>query len=258
MIRRLFLLVALAALVACDPPAKAPAPSANRTAIAVPVASETVRVALPVAPPTLARECEVSDRSLDMLVAFEVGSRAAYETRWHRLIVPSKLSGVTGGIGYDYGHQHAEVIRLDWKLHEAVERLAGTAGLTGARAKAALPGLADVSIPWSLARKVFDGTSVIEYCRRARRAFGPEAWDAATDDVRGGLLSLVYNRGASMSGASRLEMRVIRDTCLPARDWPCVARQVRAMSRLWAGTPEGNGLIRRRNEEADLIEGRPS
>jgi GH24 family phage-related lysozyme (muramidase) len=67
-------------------------------------------------------------------------------------------------------------------------------------------------------------------------------------------VSLVYNRGASMRGMTRTEMRVIRDECLPNRDHICIAHNIRSMCRLWEGTPVGPGLCRRRHAEADLAE----
>ena len=68
-------------------------------------------------------------------------------------------------------------------------------------------------------------------------------------------MSLVYNRGASMAGPRNAEKRAIRDVCLPAGDTQCVATELRAMCRLWAGTPNGPGLCARREDEARLAEG---
>jgi GH24 family phage-related lysozyme (muramidase) len=71
----------------------------------------------------------------------------------------------------------------------------------------------------------------------------------------GVLVSLVYNRGTSMTDTSgvpgsRKEMRDIRDAVAAGRitDVPAA---LRAMKRLW---PEGNGLRDRREREAKLFE----
>lgn len=122
------------------------------------------------------------------------------------------------------------------------------------RAVAALArvSVADIRVTWEHAIEVFRDASLIEYCRRARLAFGPAAFDAAPELVQGALVSLVYNRGASMIGPARLEMRHIRDVCLPAGDAACVAAQIRAMTRLWRGSSIEAGMYRRRYAEATL------
>lgn len=202
---------------------------------------------LPAAPPPL-----IDPRAVDLIVAFEVSGRAHYERRLQGVIWPGGASGATWGIGYDGGHQTRIVIADDWAAHAHVERLASTAGIVGERARALLPGLADVRTAWALAHEVFVAASLPVYHARARRAFGAPAFDALPPPASGALVSLVYNRGTSMSGDARREMRAIRDDCLPVADVDCIARELRSMCRLWAGAPNGAGLCRRRHAEADL------
>ena len=76
--------------------------------------------------------------------------------------------------------------------------------------------------------------------------------DALPADAQGALFSLVYNRGTSMTGDSRSEMRAIRDA-VPAGDLQKIADQLRAMKRLWVGKGL-DGLLKRRDAEADLAE----
>ncbi len=52
---------------------------------------------------------------------------------------------------------------------------------------------------------------------------GFEEWPA---DVQGGLVSLVFNRGTSMEGDRRREMRVNRDL-VPQKDVKGIAEQIR-------------------------------
>lgn len=208
--------------------------------------------------PARADTCAVplADEAIALIVDFEVGGQALYVRRYQHPIWPGAASGVTVGIGYDLGHQRAVTIREDWRDHAERDRLATMAGIIGEAARQARPGVADVIVTWDLAIGVFRDVSLIEYCRRARRAFGPSAFDAAPALVRGALVSLVYNRGASMTGPARLEMRMIRDKCLPAADPGCVADQLRAMTRLWRGSSIEAGMYRRRYAEAALAAGR--
>ena len=71
-----------------------------------------------------------------------------------------------------------------------------------------------------------------------------------------GLVSLVYNRGASMKDSpgsdNRREMRAIRDL-VPRMDLRGIAAALRSMKRLWAGKGL-DGLLRRREAEAVLVE----
>src|SRR5690606_14503639 len=126
-----------------------------------------------------------------LIVDFEVSGQTAYTRRYQRPIWPGAASGVTVGIGYDLGHQRAATIRRDWQAHAERERLAGMAGITGQAARQVLATVADIIVPWEHAIDVFRGASLVEYCRRARLAFGPAAFDAAPPLVRGALVSLV-------------------------------------------------------------------
>ncbi|TAF99657.1 MAG: hypothetical protein EAZ45_17175 [Oscillatoriales cyanobacterium] len=72
-------------------------------------------------------------------------------------------------------------------------------------------------------------------------------------DVQGGLVSLVFNRGTSMQGNRRLEMRVVRDL-VTKKNVSKIAEQIRKMKRIWLGTSIEEGMNRRRDAEADLIE----
>lgn len=210
------------------------------------------------APAAGANACAVpvADEAITLIVDFEVGGQARYVRLYQRPIWPGAASGVTVGIGYDLGHQRASTILQDWHEHAERERLAGMAGIIGEAARVARAGVADILVPWDHAIGVFRDASLIEYCRRARLAFGAAAFDAAPAQVQGALVSVVYNRGASMIGPARVEMRVIRDVCLPADDAECVATQIRAMTRLWRGSSIEAGMERRREAEATLATSR--
>jgi GH24 family phage-related lysozyme (muramidase) len=68
----------------------------------------------------------------------------------------------------------------------------------------------------------------------------------------GAIVSLVFNRGTSLVGDKRLEMRNIR-VLVPKKDYSKIAQEFRSMKRLWKGK-NLNGLIERREAEAKLVE----
>lgn len=186
----------------------------------------------------------------DLLVRWEITSEAAYVRRYQSPIWPGGASGVTWGIGYDGGHQAAPVILREWSAHVHAPRLATTAGIVGESARAALPAYRDIVVPWAMAVDVLDAASIPRYMAQARQAYGRH-FDTAPDGVRCALTSETYNRGAAMSGSRRIERRVIRDQCLPARDAECVALQLEASCRVWANDARnGPGLCNRRKDEA--------
>ena len=196
----------------------------------------------------------ISPAAVALIVRWEVGSQALYTRRYEAPIWPGGASGVTWGIGYDGGHQTRQQIGLDWSALTAASRLQVTAGITGPAAQPVVRDLRDVRVPFGLASDVFGVASLPRYHASARRAFGADGFDALPADARGALVSVVYNRGASMTGPARTEMRAIRDVCLPGADVHCVAGQIRQMCRLWRGTNLEAGLCGRREDEAGLTE----
>ena len=207
----------------------------------------------PVLPPPPARDVACRSAAAALTLRWEVTSPAFYRKRLERPIWPGGASGVTWGIGYDGAHATAATIRDDWHAHGQVERLASTTGISGTRARDVLPRYRDIVTPFEHAADVFENRSLIEYERRAERAFRDGFVDLRPNAC-GALTSLVYNRGAAMTGDSRREMRVIRDNCVPKQDYACIAAEIRSMKRLWRGTVNENGLSARREAEAILTE----
>lgn len=212
-----------------------------------------VSEALPPPPPPPPVEPVVAAPAVSLIARWEVGSPSQYERRYKRPIWPQGQSGITWCIGYDGGHQIKVVIEDDWREHPEVVDLASTAGITGGRAKSILPRYQHIITGYDYCLEVFTERSLIEYERRTKRAFG-DGYLLLRPLARGALVSLVYNRGASMVGNSRREMKAIRDECVPVQDYACIAREIRSMKRLWKGTNIQNGMDARREAEAILAE----
>ena len=206
-----------------------------------------------VLPPPPARDAACRRAAAALTLRWEVTSPAFYRKRLELPIWPGGASGVTWGIGYDGGHQTRAVIVDDWHDHGQVDRLGQTAGIIGQQARAALPRFRDIPTGFDHASRVFEERSLVEYERRTERAFR-NGFTELRPNACGALISLVYNRGAAMTGDSRREMRNIRDNCVPKQDYACIAAEIRSMKRLWRGTVNENGLSARREAEAILTE----
>lgn len=199
----------------------------------------------------------VSTRAMDMIVAFEVSSEAAYNRLYRHPVWPHGKSGVTIGIGYDIGYVTADVLATDWTEAiggPSVGTLKPACGKTGDAASQILPQVKSVDVPFTAADAVFKKTVMPRFIGRTLAALPPAA-ENLTPDCLGALVSLAYNRGASFNAAGDRyqEMRAIRDAVQAGRlaDIPA---QIRGMKRLWAGKPEMAGLLRRRDLEALLFE----
>ena len=194
-------------------------------------------------------ETTLSKRALALINGYEGLNQPG---KW-----PGGMSGITIGIGYDLGYVTVDAFETDWgDLLGAGPRtrLAGCVGLRGIRARNRAAGVNDIRIARADAGQVFRERTLPLVSQRTELAFPGIA--GLPGDARGALVSLVYNRGASMVDDSaddrRREMRAIRDA-VARGDLPAIALQLRAMKRLWAGK-HLDGLIARREAEAQLVE----
>lgn len=216
-------------------------------------AQEALAGLTPPLPPPEPRDVACRRAAASLIVRWEVSSPAYYRKRLQGVIWPGGASGATWGIGFDGGHQTRKVIADDWHAHFSLDRLITTAGVTGARARDALPQYRGIVTAYDYAYERFESRALIEYERRSARAFR-DGFEALRPNACAAIVSLVYNRGAAMSGDSRREMRALRDECIPVQDYACIAREIRSMTRLWRGTVNENGLTARRESEAVLAE----
>ncbi len=197
----------------------------------------------------------VSFRGVEMLIAFEISSPSYYRRELSKPHWPGGASGVTIGIGYDLGYNTIAQVEKDWKgkLSDAtLQELLGVTGLRGIDAREASIRLRELEIviPLEMARSVFFRNTLPRYARQTRKAY--PGIEALPHDAQAALLSLVYNRGTSKSGARRREMKAIEKE-VRNRSLSGIAGQIRAMKRLWIGKGLP-GLLTRRDKEAELVE----
>lgn len=197
---------------------------------------------------------ELNDASVQLILEFEVGGgQDFYNQHLKSPIWPGEASGVTIGVGYDLGYNSIAVIQADWSPHldaQVIQRLLSCAGKTGPQAKAALGAVKDIVISWDAAFAVYQDVTIPKFCNLTRTAF--PGFDNLDPNCQGALVSLVFNRGSSMKGDRRTEMRAIRDL-VPQKDYRGIANQITAMKRLWIGTTIEKGMSRRRDAEAALV-----
>lgn len=203
---------------------------------------------------TRASSSPISDRARQLIIACEISSRAAYDHRYHNPVWPGGASGVTIGIGYDLGQTSADDFRARWRgllPDTSLDALATVCGIKGASAEAARASVRTIDVPWAQAQTQFD-------------QFLPYAVGKTEDTFRnavelppacrGALVSLVYNRGPSLSHSdTRNEMREIA-RLMRERSFAGVPQQIRFMKRLWVDKPKMRGLLARRELEALLFE----
>ncbi len=166
---------------------------------------------------------------------------------------PGGASGITIGYGSDIG---ADPDGLDdWHDHldpYAFARLQEARGVRGPAAMALLPKLRDIEIPPAASEAVLIGAALPAYLVLTLHTFpGAEHLPAMS---QGALVSLVYNRGASLDGPKRQEMAAIRDH-IDAAVYDMVPLEFALMARLWKnGVPTASNLAGRRYYEGHLFE----
>lgn len=228
--------------------------SATWSAIAAKL--DIVNVAAPVVPPANVAPVGISANAYKLIVEYEVGGGPAYYNKaLKHPCYPGGQSGVTIGIGYDMGYNTATQFAADWQAilpKDAYNRLVPHLGKKSAAAKAAIASVKDISISWESAEAVFKSNTLPRFIKETTKAFPGS--EKLHEDTFGALVSLVFNRGGSVSGGSRVEMLNIKNAIVNNRSdiYNYIAQQIINMKRLWVGKGL-DGLLTRRNDEAKLI-----
>jgi hypothetical protein len=196
-----------------------------------------------------------NQQTLDLLYNYEVGGGESYYNKYLKGPTwPGGASGVTLAIGIDCGYYNHDTIRemFSFMTDEHLNAVLKGVGLTGISAKNYVRTIKPLNIivPWSEAEKIFQQYTWPKFAGLAEKTF--PGLDQLCDNAYGAIVSLVFNRGSSLQGSSRTEMRNIRDLVLQ-RDYKGIASELRKMKRIWEGKGL-DGLIARREAEAKLVE----
>jgi GH24 family phage-related lysozyme (muramidase) len=196
-----------------------------------------------------------SPKALDLILEYEVGGgKSYYERHLTKPEWPGGASGFTLGIGVDCGYYTpTELEKLFYFLpKEQLDIVKGASGKTGQAGKAYTQQHKNsgIVVTWDQAIEMFNKLIWAKFAKLAEKAF--PGLDQLCDDAYGAIVSLVFNRGSSLSGPSRSEMRVIREL-VPKKDYKGIAEELRSMKRIWEGKGL-DGLLARREAEAKLVE----
>lgn len=196
----------------------------------------------------------LSPEGLKLLLDYEVGGGEAYFRKFlSRPTWPGESSGVTIGVGFDLGYNSQAQFSEAWGpilADETFAILGQSLGLKGATARDWLyekPEARAIEITWAQALSVFTNITVPRFFVQLLRIY-PQANDLP-EGARDALLSLVFNRGTSLTGDRRSEMVGIQNA-LKFNRLREVPTLLRSMKRLW---PNTLGLQKRRDAEAELF-----
>ena len=195
-----------------------------------------------------------SAKTLELLHQYEVGGgQKYYEKFLSKFTWPKGASGPTIAIGIDCGYYTpAELAQIfSFLPSEQIKLIQGASGKTGSAGKEYTVKLraAGINVSWDQAEHIFETLTWPKFTRLAEKTF-PDLADLHPD-AYGAIVSLVFNRGTSLRGDSRREMRTIK-LLIPDKQYSKIAAQFRSMKRLWVGK-ELDGLLERRDAEASLI-----
>jgi hypothetical protein len=160
-------------------------------------------------------------------------------------------SGIDIALGYDFSTVSPKITILDWRALPAdhAARLAATHPYTGQRAVSHLSDVHDITAPKSIGFAVFNTADVPRVDSQCRKMY--PGFEDLRSNARSAILSLVYNRGNSLAGPNRLEMRQLQPL-IQAKDYQGIADCLRRMTRVWVGTSIEAGMKNRRYAEAKL------
>lgn len=196
-----------------------------------------------------------SKNTLKLIYDFEVGGGREYYNKFlSHFTWPGLHSGPTIGIGVDCAYYQPSELKNIFSFLPAkhLSLVCGAYRKSGEAGRKYTKILRDagIEVNWEQSQKIFLNTTWAKFSKLTDRVF-PKS-DELCDDAYGALVSLVFNRGASLSGDSRSEMRDIRNL-VQDKNYYAIARKIRSMKRLWFGKGV-DGLIDRREMEARMVE----
>lgn len=172
---------------------------------------------------------------------------------------PKGESGITLGRGYDLGYTTAAEFRRDWSPHlpnYAIDLLTSAIGVKAHHAEAIASRFGNITISAAAADAVFTNATLPKWIATTKKTFPGS--EKLPPKAFGALVSLTFNRGPSLAGPRRLEMRQIFDhledfaACQmsTADTLRAIAHSIKLMQRIWPDLP---GLQRRRRAESELV-----
>ena len=191
----------------------------------------------------------------------ETGGLAYYEmvTQWPHY--PGHASGITIGAGYDLRFHSKSDFKKTWGkyLSEAyINELSKDIGKKGSKSRAVKLKEKGIAVPFKSAWPAFIEDTLPRFYGYTESIY--PSLRRLPDLCRSALVSIVFNRGAGLSGSRKKEMRNMQKILHLGDDeslskaaakkiLQAVENEILSMKRLWA---PGSGLIKRRQAEANL------
>jgi GH24 family phage-related lysozyme (muramidase) len=196
-----------------------------------------------------------TDKTLKLLLDYEVGGGEKYYNKYlSKFTWPGGASGPTIGIGIDCAYYTEKELENIFKFlsKEDLDMVKKSIGKTGDSGKEYTKTLrnSEIEVSWENALTIFKQITWPKFSKLAEKAF--PGLSELCPDAYGAIVSLVFNRGVSMKGDSRTEMRNIKNFVLK-KDYRNISKEIRKMKRIWKGK-NLDGLIARREQEALLVE----
>lgn len=197
---------------------------------------------------------EPSEKTLELLYDCEVGGGEAYYNKFlSHFTWPGGASGPTIGIGIDTAYYTKKEIAdiFNFLPSNQIKLIQGASNKTGINGKEYTKVLknAGIVVEWENAVEIFKSITWPKFAGLAEKTF--PKMNELCPDAYGAIVSLVFNRGISLNGDSRKEMRNIKEL-VPTKNYIKIAQEFKNMKRLWEGK-NLDGLLERRDKEAELI-----
>jgi len=184
------------------------------------------------------------------IIQEETGGKGYYEKVYRNSFIwPGSSSGPTALVGVDIGYYTETEVNDIFKPltnSKELELIQAGRGLKKSAAEEYVPKLKHILFPWEEAVTMFKKFTLPKFTKLTRAVFPGVA--ELSSAAQAALLSIVFNRGVSLKGASRKEMLEIRNL-VPKKDYNGIAAQIKSMKRLWSS----GGLPARRDREAALV-----
>ena len=202
----------------------------------------------------MADKITLSTASITFIIEEEVTSESFYNKAYTHPTWPQGDSGITIAIGYDLGYNSRSQITNDWADeidNGALNVLLSVSGLKGEAARNALTAsVKAVTIPYSAAYKVFVSKTLRQTALQSLAIY--PGLEQLQPDAVGAIMSMIYNRGNGLGGDRRIEMRNIVPL-VSSKNYQDIAAQISASKRWWVGQNGMQGLVTRREKEAQLV-----
>ncbi len=196
-----------------------------------------------------------SKETLDLLLKHEVGGgQKYYEKYLSGFTWPGEASGPTIAIGIDCAYYTKEELAdiFDFLSYDEIELIQNASGKTGLNGKEYTKILKskNIKVNWDKALEIFLNVTWPKFSKLAESVY--PGLDKLCDNAYGAIVSLIFNRGSSLKGSRRIEMRNIKNL-IPKKDYKGIANELRKMKRIWVGKGV-DGLLNRREDEAKMVE----